>query len=691
MADRDDKGIQVQDLDSWDKGLISYFSNSRMPKNALKQADNVVLDYNGVVKPRGSFDDSGIPDIEEGYEPLGCDTTFKRSNGSEGLINIFTDGTNGYVFTLNADKLGWKKHDLVFDGKVTPMFDQADNKVVIVNGEDKFTYYDIVTDKLVQFKRVEDPSVAPLAVGTGFTGTNTMDYYYKIAFNSVGGSTKMSPGKKISVPAIRENWTAAQHTTITMNNPVSTDAESWNIYIASVATGSGQPTDSEYLQLTEKIPITTTTFTDNGSTLSLRTAPVENSTEGVLAWYVKNISGRLWFLGAKDNKSVAYWGGDTGNELYVGTANGSDSFTVDNGGKERPMAIDLGRDNSGTTCINLLTATTAGQGAVWDVYATTNSVSAGEQTFSVGTYQFKKREGNDGTDAPYSVIHENNNIYYLSMEGFKSTGVKPNIAGIQSTDIVSSAIRDRVLNLNRNDLKKCFVAYYDESIYWTINYGGERNNEIWVYDILHGGVWSIFKIKADCILRWTSSENVSPSLYIRQGRKLLRYNKTSRTHTDYDGAFVSKISSGLIPFRDDFLTWVHLLKIVWQLNNAKGEIVLSLNVHSKNGAIIKNKVLKISDVNNNTIVGWGAIVNDDFFKGGWSNIKGFGHISKIYKNQIDTNAKVPQKVRKNINYYSFSITCSTPQSFYELSHVGALFTYVGEGVEFLSQKGMYKI
>ena len=178
------------------------------------------------------------------------------------------------------------------------------------------------------------------------------------------------------------------------------------------------------------------------------------------------------------------------------------------------------------------------------------------------------------------------------MDGFKSTGVKPNISGIQSTDIISSAIRDRVLNLSHSNLSKCYAAYYDETLYWTVAYGQEENNEIWVYDILHGGIWSIWRVKSDCIFRWASNKKESPSLYIRQGNRLLRYFKNSHSHRDENGIFSVYIESGLIPFGSSNLEWVHLLKSIWQFDSAVGTIDLTVNIHSKNGDIVKsNNVL----------------------------------------------------------------------------------------------------
>ena len=293
------------------------------------------------------------------------------------------------------------------------------------------------------------------------------------------------------------------------------------------------------------------------------------------------------------------------------------------------------------------------------------------------------------------MIRENNNAYYLSTEGFKSTGVKPNITGIQSTDIISSAIRDRVLNLSHSNLDKCYAAYYDEALYWTIAYGSQENNEIWMYDILHGGIWSIWQIPADCIFRWASTSQETPSLYIRQGNKLLRYYKNLHTHKDYSGVFSTRIESGLIPFANDRLTWVHLLKAVWQFDQAVGKITLEVNIHSKNGDIIKTNVLTFGDNNNNNNNNnnsWDSIyIENDISQTAW-NIREWGKIYNFYiQGQKIADKKISQKIRKNANYISFVVSSDTENTYFELSHLSLLFTFIGLGIEFLSQRGTIKI
>lgn len=877
MANKTSDEIQTLDISNWKDGMVSYFSKERMGQNALKTAYNVIFDYNGVVRPRGSFYESGIPDVpdavytnlitnpsfessmapwsavaangttgvgtativadspdtpvqhsvniipsssasyaalrypinlaanttytvsfwvkgtgavkiylvganwtssttsltgswqrvsytftqsvastdidivndtvnqsisidkvllEQGnvlhdyfdgstvdtsrftytwngavnaststrtssMTPLACDFPFRRADDSDGLLNIFSDGTNAYLYVLKADGTEWEKFPTAFDKDAQFSIDQIDNVVVFGNGVDKFSYYDIAKNVLQQLTKVADPTVAPTVTPVNFgTGTAMTDYYYRVAFNGVGGTTKMSPAVKVTSSNVRESWDGSKSVTVDIS-PLTIDpnAKSWSVWIASVNTGLSKPVDKSYMRISNITDMNQKTFSDTGAQAALDIqAPIENSTEGLIAPYFKNISGRLWAI--SPDRTKVCWGGDASDiaeddhSLYFGTTNGSDSFSIGKGGVERAMSVILGRDNSGTTCINVLTRTTAGQGAIWDVYATTNSITYNGNSYSKPTYQFKKREGNDGTDAPFSAIRENNNVYYLSMEGFKSTGVKPNITGIQSTDIVSSAIRDRIINLTHSDLSKCYAAYYDEAIYWTINYGSDHNNEIWVYDILHGGIWSIWRRTTDCIFRWSSNDDKSPSLYIRVGNKLLRYLKESFSHSDFDGVFKSYIDSGLIAFGSSNLEWVHVLKALWQLNNAMGTVDIVLNVHNAIGEIMDTATAHLSSLNASSV------------HGGWDNIKllptmpslgTWNHrewdktLISLDVGSLQQDVELDQRVRQNAAYVSFSLKSNTAETYYELSHFSLLYTYIGIGIEFLTRRNVISI
>lgn len=216
-----------------------------------------------------------------------------------------------------------------------------------------------------------------------------------------------------------------------------------------------------------------------------------------------------------------------------------------------------------------------------------------------------------------------------------------------------------------------------------------------MYDILHGGIWAIWRIPSDCIFRWASSSTDSPSLYIRQGTKLLRYNRNSHTHVDYSGTFETYIESGQIPFaKESKLEWVHLLKNVWQFDRALGTITLGVKLHSKNGDIIYSNSVDFNvPTAGDGMSGWDALRADSATSsfGAWDNRKWDESLADLTSFADPSDKKVSQKIRKNAAYMSFSVRSSTPDTYYELSHLSMLYTYIGVGIEFLSQRGVIKI
>nr|DAW04694.1 MAG TPA: hypothetical protein [Caudoviricetes sp.] len=700
--------ILTKDIDTFKKGVISSFAPIRTPDEALHEGTNIILIDNGIVRPRGSFLSADIPDIPDDFKmvdgptgkeyiyaerhSIGQEYVFKREDGSEGLINLFTSEFYpevATIITLERNKKTWKIHDEKLKNTGIASFAQIGGKVMIATGDDRTTYFDIEKNEIIKLSPISDPFTAPKATKQNFSGDGVNDYYYAVVFNGIAGSTKLSPSVKMGNLALRESWQGKKSITIDITDiKVNGDVKSWGVYITSVPKGAGGVVDSEFFKIADGLDMNQKTWVDNGNTpLSLTKAPVENTTGGIIANYYVNLSGKLWAIDA--NHSRVYWGGDSDHAIYFGTDHGAGDYKIDERGIERPAAITVGRDNAGTSCINILTSTVAGQGGIWDVYGVTNSITANGQTFSVGTYQFKRREGNDGTDAPGSVIRENNNVYYLSTSGFKSTGVKPNISGIQSTDIISSAINDRVLNLSRNNIHKCSAVSYDQCLFWSVAYGSNKNNEIWVYDILHGGVWTVWQYRNDCMFRWASNDSEAPSLYARIGKKLYKYYKNSYMHQDGGTPFKAVVKTGLIGLTSDKIFWAHLLKIIWQFNNYLGTINITVNLHTKNGDISKKKQLTINNNNNNNNNNtWNSTTYEHF---GYNNFSWNDINNKSCVQVLADMIKISQKIRKNFNYISFAIETDTAGTSYELSCATLLYVPIGIGMEFLSQKDIIKI
>lgn len=698
MANSDD--IKVKKLDSWKEGTISAFAKSRVPERALVEAYNVYFNANGTVASRGSFERCMVAD-SPGY-PVGSDFIYRRTDGTMGLMlmNRFHAGS-AFIRTLDSSKRNWIEpaNEVSFSDDTVPSYTQIANKIVIADGVNPLAYYDIPTNRIHKAVKIKDPVNAPGVILNGASGTNVIDYFYRVAITTSWGTTIMCPPTKVSSPKLREDWGSKYSVSIDVDKILDEynsepNATGWNLYMASVSTGTGIPTDSEYLLIDSGLGMAQRNYTDKGTKKVLASAPVENSTGGIIARYVKNISGRLWALGV-NNK--VYWGGDGEHCLYFGTANGAGSNSLDKDGIQKPIAIGLGRDNAGTSCINLHTDVSAGTGHIWDIYATTNTINSGDQTYTTGTYQFKQREGRDGTCAPFSFIQEENNSYYMTVVGAKSTGVKPNVTGIQSTDIISSAVRDRFASLITNNLKDCYGTYFDNCLYWTLSHGdSSTNNEIWVYDLLHGGIWSIWTVEAHTIFTWASSDNEIPSLYIRQGAKLLKYNKNSYNHADNGKPFLSKISSGYITIQDDFVTWVYLLKIIWFFDVLVGRVKLAVNIHNDKYWLppkvveLKNELIDTSDI------GWGNIfygANNELV-GTWNSMDWNDELSplqgSVRNDKLDLFLKVSQNINTKIDYISFSIEIDSMGSAFELSRLDLLYTYIGNGIEFLNQKYVQK-
>jgi len=678
--------LQRLDLNSWKDGEVSSFYAARVPDSGLKVAQDMLVEQNGTAGDRGSFLRDTIDVLP--YPLLGNVYVYKLADNSENIICMLNNGTNGIVYTLDDDGIHWVDHDEIsYDKTKQVCFVQSTDKIVIFNGHDAFSFYDITESKVTQFAEVTNP-VTKLTLAK--TGLSTTGYtiYYRFTYVGNGGETALSPVESATIGKLRDNWAATDYFTITRPAVVDADAIEWNLFMSLVPDGSGVPIWSEYELIKESIPIATTVIVDNGKLVAetVRKAPETNTTAGIIASYGTNINGRIWAL----QDHTVYYGGDVGYELtFSGIdtrgAKGSGSRTIDQYGKETPKAIQLGRDNSGTSCINLLTAGVAGQGSIYDIYFTI--VNVGSE--SIGDWEFKQREGNDGTNAPFSVIHANNNIYYLSLEGFKSTGVKPNITGIQATDIISNAIRDKVQLLTQSDLNNCYATYWDEKILWTVSYGSDTNNQIWVYDILHGGIWSRWNINADAIFRWAKTDSSSAKLYVVKDKKVLYYQPNSIAHQDDSNTFNTIIESGNISFKPDSREWVYMLQVLFILLRPMGKVHFSITAHTKKGNLTKDRLVDFGGIS--TGIGWNAISPELPLIG--------SHGSKIHNAVYgELTLKTPKewqevslRFRKMAHYFSWKIWIEDKNSTMMLSQVIPEFTDIGMGPDMLTRTDTVRV
>lgn len=678
-SSRNQDSLERLDINSWKEGEVSSFYAARVPRSGLKIAEDVVVAQNGTLSDRGSFLPLDVDPLP--YPLLGNLYVYKEDDDTENIICMLDNGVNGVVYTLNGT--AWDPHaEFTFDRTVNASFSQSTSNVVVWNGVNEYSYFNILTGVVERFAEVDDPITAVSAVKSGLATTG-FTIYYRFSYRGNGGETNLSPAYSNTLGLLRENWTSADYFTITRPAATDPDAIDWALWMVMVPSGSGTPTASDYELIKDNIPVATTVIVDNGKLQAdtIRSAPEANTTAGIIAKYGTNIDGRLWAI----QDHTVYWGGDADYEMTFGGARGSGFYEIDQFGVQLPMAVQLGRDNSGSTAINVLTKGVAGQGTIYDVYPNTITV-AGVQ---ISGYEFKQREGNDGTNAPFSVIRANNNMYYLSLQGFKSTGVAPNIVGIQSTQIISNAIRDKVQLLTPSDLNETYSAYNDEKIFWTVAYGSETNNQIWVHDILHGGIWSRWNVAADAIINWVRSGSDSAKLYIVKDQQLLYYEPNSIAHKDADTIFTSIAESGNIGFKEDNREWGYLLQVIFVCLQPVGKVTFEVTAHTKRGPLTKTRTVDFGGVSND--IGWNALSPDGPLTG--------SHNMKIHNDIYGSFSFVPPKdivevsfrFRKLIQYFSWKITVEDENSFNMLSQVVPEFTVVGMGPDMLTRTGTIRV
>src|SRR5260221_4867537 len=131
---------------SWRPGVISLVDSTRIPKGAVSQAKNCMQTQDGIWSTRWGSANYG--------QPLTGPTT--------GIIQYtVTSGgvTEQWIMVMDAGKLKISKDggtwttvaSYTFSTANTTCFVYYENKILIANGIDPFSYFDLGTGTLIQF------------------------------------------------------------------------------------------------------------------------------------------------------------------------------------------------------------------------------------------------------------------------------------------------------------------------------------------------------------------------------------------------------------------------------------------------------------------------------------------------------------------------------------------------------------
>lgn len=655
---------------NWLKGTVTALDDGRTPTDGLRASGNVILDQDGTVRPRPSL-------VRYGTQPtgtiLGEVFEFVKANGAANetwMISVQNVAGTAQVY-VSKDGGSWQVcTGKTYNTTADVHFCQTDDKVLVMNSIDTLSYLDIPTLAVIPFTALSTPA-APTLTTNNVSGT-TLTYYYKVSANSTVGETAASGSLAIQVSTDRDIWNPATQNVVIGWGPVAS-AVSYNVYIGTVSTGP-------FFLLASGI--NGVAFTDDGSlpTNVAVTAPIADTTAGPKVTRGTVIDGQAFLVGDADNRRYVRFGGTGPSVLDFSPFNGGGWVEIGRGTKEIPVKVMPFRDGRGNAQITVLCRGTNGTGKRYIL--SPDTVTVGDTVISF--FDVTEDNGQDGTDSPDGVILYRDSLWYPSRDGFKTTGTKPQLQNILSTDTVSETIISDVKNLNNALMDACVGLASQERLYWALPNGSTTNNQIWVLDLARGGAWmEPWNIAASWMMLY--NDNGGTTHHVVVGTNNVLYELTSSQATNDDGTAVStNITSGLIKFSDDSLEWGKVIDITFILLRPQGTINITVSGRTEDAQQLQS-VGTGSFTTTSSIAGWGesgwggspdlvAPQTPQIF--GWSNFSvvpvAFGDAQTLLSIEID----------EELEWMQWELDTNTMGTDYNLSDV--IVRYVEIGVKDLT-------
>lgn len=655
--------IKRKSVKNFLKGVVSANDDAQTPVDGLKSAYNVILEQNGTVRPRAGL-------VAYGPQPtgtvLGEIFPYRKVSGTtreNWLISVQNVAGTASVYIAKGEDTSWTLcSGKTYDNTARCHFLQVDDKVLVMNGTDNLSYLDIASATVIPYTALTTPGVPTGSVSAGITGT-TFNMYYSTTWNSTVGETDGSATLTKQVLKDRDTWTASTDYVDVTRGSIPAGATSWNLYAGQGTDGSGQP---QLYLIASGIDIAVSTFRDDGTRPQQLTTPLPlyNSTGGPKCTRGTVINGRPWITGDKDNPYFVWRGGDQGWELDFSPANGGGYSIVASGTENLPVKVTQFRDNKGTPTVTVLTQGLSGSGKRYLINPQT--VTYGDATFVV--YQVTEDNGQEGTDSPDGVILYKDSLYYPSRDGFKTTGTKPQLQNLISTDKVSDSISTDIQTLNVAAMAYCVGLAYNGRLYWALPVGNSTNNEIWVLDLDRQGAWmKPLSLEADWMWLYTDNSGMTHHCVLSDnGMYQLAYVALT---SDNGVAFPTGGTSGQITFSDDGMMWGKLIKVIFKVLRQQGTMNFYVSGYGKNRAI--------AVVGSETVTAASSRAGWSEPGAGWSRLRGWSEIVTVPVAFNDATQYIPVKVNKDLRWWSYSWSTTDTGIDYNLADVIALYVEAG--------------
>lgn len=553
---------QYKTLSNFKRGVITLIDKSRLPENALEQADNIFLVEDGQPSPRPGIDWYGIA------APNGQAITGFNYFDLAGAIHlVITAGTACYRST--DDGASWTVcTGASFTAGLKVTMNQYNNFLYLTNGTDNMTLYDGTT-VLTQYTSLATPG-APTTAEQGTLGGTGFNYYYKIArVNTIGFSAASAAGATvISTSLSRDTWTTTNYASITTPVSIATQTR-WDIYMS---------TDNSTFYYLDSIDSgtvgTTATYNDYGTAIVVpsTTAPTADTTIGPKVKELVNVGGRMYGIRDTANRYRIWFSSANTPKGAFSSAYDGGYIDWQEGGKFIPTQVVDYRDGKGTPLATVFCDSADGQGCI--IQISLDTVTVGDVSVTVPSAY--KLPGSRGTPAPGSVVNVLNDFMFYNSQAFYNLGSRLNFQNLLSTDESSANIRPTVKQITNSGDDNIASVYFDAKVYFSVPYGSTTNNNTAVYDT-ERKAWLpyAFTVGFSQFLRYTDTSGSQHLLCLKPGDTRLSEIGTN-IRGDYNTAFTSTLMTGLYPTTKNRFEFQWTEEAEMEFSNPTGSIGIEL-------------------------------------------------------------------------------------------------------------------
>lgn len=642
---------QYLTLNSFKRGVITLIDQSRLPKDALKEADNIFLVEDGMPTVRPGVDWYGA--ASPNAEPWDGVDYYEASDGSSHLVGV----AGGTVYRSTDDAATWEAcTGATLTADVKCNFEQNSSFLYITNGVDNIIRYDGSTT-LQTYTALTTPGV-PTIVETGLTGTAN-SYYYKCSrVNEVGFSIASNASVVVQANLARENWdSSTNYATLTLPAFSGTQTR-YDVFVST------DNVDYFYLGSTS-----TTTFVDDGSWLVNPSvlAPTENTTQGPKIEELKNVGSRMYGVRDADNPYRIWFTGSGNYAGYFSTAYDGGYLDWQEGGKIIPIHVEDYRDGKGTPYATVWCKSADGQGAILQMTLETLTIA----DISITVPAAYKLPGSRGTEAAGSVVNVLNDYMFYNSQAFYNLGSRAQFLNLLSTDESSSNIRPTVKTINSAGADNIVSVYSDAKVYFSVPIGDTVNTQTMIYDT-ERKAWlpKAFSIGFSQFLKYTDNTATKRRtlLALKPGDNRLSEISTS-IKGDYGIAFNTSLITGLYSVDQNRFEFLAVEEGEIEFSNPQGTIYVELvGIERSRG---------YSATNSETVTP--TLVNTGWDTFGWDTTP-WDDTSEAPDTFSESSIKRYFTVQKELNAVQWRITTSSLDATYVLRtlQTWGMPTYAGK-------------